>query len=260
MFLTDAKVVLNKQVAKNTYLLFLDAQKIPSEARPGQFIMLKPYPAEIGFLRRPFSICLSFPEKSIFGVLYIIRGKITQYMSSLEKGARVSVIGPLGNAFKVPEDTLNLILLGGGIGIAPLISFLPVYEKRVHFIAGFRSSDECVDIRKIFPGTYSYIVATEDGSKGYKGTCIDLFTRYTKDRVLTNTAVISCGPPAMLKALSKICSQIKVPCYVFLETYMACGVGLCQGCSVKTKHGYKRVCKDGPLFKAEEICWEEIQD
>ncbi len=260
MSVMDAKVVFNKRLAKEIYLLLLKAKEVPLKAKPGQFVMLKPYPNSIAFLRRPFSICLSLPEKGTFAILYTIKGKITQYMSSLNPGATISVVGPLGNPLKLPEDTSDLILLGGGIGIAPLISFLPMYYEKAHFIAGFRSSEDYIDVKEIFPGTYEYIVATEDGSKGYKGTSLDLFGQYIKNRVFNNAIVISCGPPVMLKKLSKICAQAKLTCHVFLETHMACGMGLCQGCVVKTRQGYKRVCKDGPVFSAEEICWEEIQD
>ncbi len=261
MYLLDAKVVFNRQVAKKEiFFLLLEAQNISLKAKPGQFVMLKPYPADICLLRRPFSICLSFPEKGLFAILYTIRGKITKYMSSLEKGDTVSVIGPLGKPFKLPEDISDLILLGGGIGIAPLISFLPAYWEKAHFIAGFRSFQDYVDVKEIFPGEYEYIVATEDGSKGYKGTSLDLFKQYIKKRVFNNAVVISCGPAAMLKKLSKICEQTKLPCYVSVETRMACGIGLCQGCAIETNKGYKRVCKEGPIFKADEICWEKIQD
>ncbi len=257
MHILDAKIISNKNIAKDIYLLSCEAEEIASEARPGQFLMLKlnlPLPY---ILRRPFSICLTNIEKNELFILYKIRGKITGHMSRLKEGERISVMGPLGNGFDIPSNTSQIILLGGGIGVAPLISLLPIYNKGITFIAGYSSAKEYVDIKRIVKGDYTYIVCTEDGSIGHRGTCIDAFRDYMERPLSDNTVVLSCGPMPMLRKISEISKRLNIACYVSLETYMGCGMGLCQGCVIRTQHGYIRICKEGPVFKSEDICWNQ---
>lgn len=258
MHILDAKIICNKKIAKDSCLLVLESEEISKSSRPGQFLMLGVCAPMANILKRPFSICLSYPEKSQISILYAIRGSVTSYISLLKPADKLSIIGPLGNGFDIPTDTSRLILLGGGIGIAPLISLLPYYGSRSVFIAGFKSKEKLIDPKDIFPEDYDCLLATEDGSFGYKGTAVDIFKQYIKDKTLSHSIVISCGPISMLKQVAEICIKRRLDCYVSLETYMACGTGLCQGCVVKTKTGYKRVCKEGPVFKAEELCWNKL--
>ncbi len=262
MHIIDAKIISNQEVAKHIYLLSIEASDIASTAKPGQFVMLKLNPYLSYILRRPFSICLTNQQGHIY-ILYKIKGKGTQYISKMRKGDKISVIGPLGNGFPILKNYNQIFLLGGGIGVAPLISLLPYYGNKSIFIAGYKSKSTYINIAEIFRTKYKYIVATEDGSIGYKGTLVDLFKKYL-DEYLKNTQnkiktiIVSCGPIYMLKKIYKIAYSIKIPLYVSMETYMACGLGLCQGCVIKGKTGYMRVCKEGPVFKAEYICWKEL--
>jgi len=258
MLIFDAKIISNQKIAKNIYLLCLESEEIATNIKPGQFLMLKVSPFMDSILRRPFSICLIEPMNKVF-ILYKIRGKVTKLMSVMKEGEYISVIGPLGKSFNIPKNRSHIVLLAGGIGIAPLIFLGHQFkEKKITFIAGYNTVDEIIDLKKLLIYEYSYFIATEDGSLGFHGTAVELFQHYIKDKDFSNLIVVSCGPIAMLKKVVDITKKIKIPCYVFLETRMACGIGLCQGCVIEGKQRYLRVCKEGPVFCAEEICWEKM--
>lgn len=258
MHILDAKIISNKKIAKNTYLLSFKAESIVAEARPGQFLMLRLKLPTTSILRRPFSICFTNNDKGEAFILYRIRGKITGYMSKLKNGESISVMGPLGKGFDIPDDTSQLVLIGGGIGIAPLISVLPLYKGRITLIAGYGSVSDYINIKELIKTECSYIVCTEDGSLGHRGTCVDVFKDYIRTSISRNLVVLSCGPVPMLKKIAEISDQWSIPSYVSLETYMGCGTGLCQGCVVRTRYGYRRVCKEGPIFRTEDICWNQM--
>ncbi len=258
MHILDAKIISNKGVAKGIYLLSFESERIAAEAKPGQFLMLRLNMPLTSILGRPFSICLTQPDKNEVFILYKIRGKITGYMSRMKAGESISIIGPLGNGFKLPDNPSHAILVGGGIGIASLIPLLRIYDKRAILIAGFGSGEEYVDIKKLIKGDYEYIVCTEDGDVGYKGTCVDVLKIFVKELISTNPVIFCCGPMSMLKKIARVLKNWNIKWYVSLETYMGCGTGLCQGCAIKTSHGYARVCKEGPVFGAEEICWDQM--
>lgn len=258
MLIFDAKIISNKSIAKDIYLLSFKSKEMVSCIKAGQFLMLKMNHFMDPILRRPFSISFIDPDNNRLFILYKIRGKVTKFMSRLKEGDHISIIGPLGNGFDIPENISHLILLGGGIGIAPLISLIQQYKKKIIFIAGYKSQKEFINIKRLIDGDYPYIVATEDGSLGFMGTVVELFKNFMKDKNYSNPIVISCGPLAMLKEVAQITKEMKIPCYVSLETKMACGMGICQGCVINGRSGYLRVCKEGPVFNAQEICWEEI--
>ncbi len=218
---------------------------------PGQFIMLS-FGLLDPLLKRPFSVFLTEKPDRMF-ILYKIRGKATLLMSKLKEGD-IYLSGPFGKGICIDEDINRVILVGGGVGIAPLFSFLLNLRKKAILIAGYRSKDEFINIKE-FAQDCDFLIATEDGSYGFKGKATDLLKSCLKET--SSTIIISCGPEEMLKEVKSIAEKSGIPCYVSLETYMACGMGLCGGCVVKGKKGYIRVCKEGPIFKAEDICWEK---
>lgn len=258
MHILDAKIISNQRIAKDIYLISFKSKRIAAEAKPGQFLMLRLNLPLKSILRRPFSICMTDNNSNEVFVLYKVRGKITGYMSGMREGESISIIGPLGKGFEIPDHSSRLLLVGGGIGIAPLISLMHIHDKRITLMAGYGSGGEYVDVKKLIKGDYEYLVSTEDGSMGYRGTCVDILKDYVKDQLSGKPMVLSCGPMPMLKEVAMILRKLDVPCYVSLETYMGCGTGLCQGCVIKTYHGYKRVCKEGPVFRAEDICWDQL--
>jgi NAD(P)H-flavin reductase len=242
--------------------------------KAGQFFMVKPGRGST-FLGRPISTALWAPrpgtedpflgEKTL-NFLVAPRGRGTLELLSMKLGEEAELTGPLGNCW---EEFLppfgkpgNIALIGGGVGIAPLLAFvqelssiaaLEISPRIFDLYAGFKTSfltDEKAKARFFGPalqGPNELIIATEDGSEGFKGRVPDFLepAKYS--------AVYACGPEAMLRAVAERCRTVAVPCYISMERRMACGVGACLGCTVETAKGNRRCCADGPIFPAEEI-------
>ena len=260
MFELLAEIVSNRRITENTWLMDLRAAEIAQTAKPGQFVMIRIKTGLDPFLRRPFSIC--GVEEDRFLVLYRVVGKGTSLMRGLKQGESLWVLGPLGKGFVEPEQDTNRILVGGGIGIAPLV-FLSQFhrEKEVIFVMGFRSAKDILFPQKITGEGRACGVATDDGTQGHRGPVTDLLEERLRDnskRIL----VCACGPKPMLRKVAEMTLALKIPCQVSLEARMACGLGACQGCAVKASaksgRSYVHVCKEGPVFEAEAIDWELI--
>lgn len=267
-FQTDGIVLANRRIKSIYFLLELDCPSIADEAKPGQFVMVETSENHHPLLRRPFSIYKSYsthhPRKGKRGhlsILYKIVGQGTQKMSAFKKGETVNLIGPLGNGFTLPPLPFSspTILIGGGAGMASLAGLGEALGRgNLYVFIGGKTSDDilCEDD---FPNGKVFI-ATEDGSRGAKGTVVDLFKsnshRFDKTQI---HYVYLCGPEGMFKALSKLIPSKKWISEVSLEARMGCGFGACWGCVVKTKDAqttYHRVCRDGPVFPLSEIVWE----
>jgi NAD(P)H-flavin reductase len=184
------------------------------------------------------------------------RGQGSRDIVNIRPGEEAELIGPLGSFWPlddIPADNYRgkrsgpVALVSGGIGIAPLLTIIPELGiKTYDFYAGFKTTP--FGLENINPR--ALIIATEDGSEGVKGRILDFFTPKGYCRVF------ACGPEPMLKTVSTACIAGGVPCYISVEKHMACGVGACKGCTVKTTKGNKHCCTDGPVFNAEEICFE----
>jgi dihydroorotate dehydrogenase electron transfer subunit len=265
---TDGIILKNVKIKSIYFLLEIDCPSIANEAKPGQFVMIRisddPYP----LLRRPFSIYKSYSanhsKKGKRGHLFILYkkvGKGTQKMSALKKGQAVNLIGPLGNGFTLPPLPYkhSIILIGGGAGMASLSALHEVLGSGdLYVFIGGKTKDDilCEDD---FPNGKVFI-ATEDGSRGEKGTVVDLFRSHLErfDKAQPHHVYI-CGPEGMLKSLKKVITSKKWEVEVSLEARMGCGFGACWGCVVRTKDvemSYHRVCKEGPVFPLSEIVWE----
>lgn len=192
--------------------------------------------------------------------LIATRGPGTAELAEMQAGEEAELTGPLGNCweeFFPPENTKKpLALVGGGIGVAPLEGLPEIFPKYdFDFYAGFRTGFKTTEERYGLLGpallnSQNFIIATEDGSEGKKGRITDFLdpAKYA--------AVYACGPTAMLRAVTEKCKAAGIPCFISMEKHMACGVGACLGCTVKTKSGNKRCCADGPIFNAEEVIFE----
>lgn len=234
--------------------------------RAGQFFLIKPRRTGV-FLGRPISVAGWQPKDSADfqsnensgGVLRFLvarRGQGSRELVDLRPGEEAELIGPLGNWWAMPDILADfsleknpgpLALVAGGIGIAPLAAFVPeLGGKTFDFYAGFRTGSFGLEDIK----ARSLVIATEDGSAGLEGRIPDFFTPSGY------SAVFVCGPEPMIKAVGDACIASEVPCLVSMERHMACGVGACLGCTVKTLRGNKRCCADGPIFNVEEICFE----
>ena len=260
MFELLIEIVSNQRVTDDTWLMGLRSEEIAKTAKPGQFVMIRVRPGLDPLLRRPFSIC--GVRDDLLLVLYRVVGKGTSLMTGLREGEGIRVLGPLGKGFAVPENSNSRLLVGGGIGIAPLV-FLDQFhrEKQIPFMMGFRSAKDIISPQRITGEDTSFLIATDDGTKGHPGPVTDLLEKHLSKNP-GEVAIYACGPKPMLRKVAQMTMPLRIPCQVSLESHMACGMGACQGCAVKASSGeeksYLYVCKEGPVFKAEEIDWEMI--
>ena len=234
------KIESNIQVGSDIYLMRLvgDTSEIKN---PGEFINIT-IPGY--YLRRPISVC-DYSEKHV-DILYKVLGRGTKDLSTFEKGTKIDTLVGLGNGFTVKEN-IKPLLIGGGIGIAPLFSLADKFNElgiRPTLIYGARSKDDIVLIEELSKIADLHI-CTDDGSLGFKGNVIE----YLKQSNIEFDYYYACGPHKMLEFLSKAYSN---GC-LSLEARMGCGFGACMGCSIETTNGPKRVCKEGPVFEASEV-------
>jgi dihydroorotate dehydrogenase electron transfer subunit len=261
----DCTVVSNDVVAAHTYLMILDCPDIASEARPGQFIMLRVTSAADPLLRRPFSIAGATAAGHLL-ILYRVVGRGTRMMSDLRPGKRAPVLGPLGNGFKLPRGNEISLLVAGGMGIAPLCFLASRMDSGLHLLAGYGSADQMIPLEYVGIPHIHPLLATEDGTVGHHGLVTDLLEinaiNRTKPGEKRGTMMYACGPLPMLKAVADLAVKEGTPCQVSLESVMACGLGACQGCAVgsapENGRKYVHVCQDGPVFNAKTLDWDGI--
>lgn len=238
----DGVILSNIEISPNIYELILEGD---FKGRPGQFYMIRGWNGLDPFLPRPISIANLSKDRITF--LYEIRGRGTHIISSLKRGDRLSILGPLGNGFPL-DDSKKVALVSGGIGMAPMVYLAERLKSKVDLYAGFR--DKVYYAETFLENVENIYISTEDGSKGHKGYVIDIFEAEKYD------LVYSCGPIPMMKALVDKC-QGKLPIYLSMESRMACGVGACLACTVETVNGMERVCKEGPVFLAKEVIFND---
>ncbi|MCJ7686647.1 MAG: dihydroorotate dehydrogenase electron transfer subunit [Desulfobacteraceae bacterium] len=256
----DIEIVFNRRVAANTFFMGLRSPKIVSEARPGQFVMLKVGRGMDPLLRRPFSIC-GIREDDLVLILYRVVGQGTAIMSDAMERESLSVLGPLGSGFEIPQRGEKPILVSGGMGIAPLIFLASIMEPgSFTFLAGFGSAKEIVATDEIGSSGLDLSISTDDGSSGHRGLVTELLeNRLAGFNGNIKPVVFSCGPLPMLKEVAAITLYKDVPCQVSLEASMACGLGACQGCAIRRSSeqaiAYYHVCQDGPVFDVKDLDW-----
>jgi dihydroorotate dehydrogenase electron transfer subunit len=260
MFELLTEIVSNERLTHDTWLMVLRSAEIAHAAKPGQFVMIRVGSGLDPFLRRPFSI--SGVAEDRFHVLYRVVGKGTGLMTSLRDGERLWALGPLGKGFAAPEKSMHPLAVGGGIGIAPMVFLCQFFrDRKVTLVTGFRSAKDIISPQRITGENTDFLTATDDGTKGHHGPVTDLLEELIRKKP-PEVAVYACGPKPMLRRVAETALALKIPCQVSLEAHMACGLGACQGCAVKgsarTGRTYFHVCKEGPVFAAEEIDWEAL--
>ena len=207
-------------------------------------------------LRRPISVCMVQEDqpRDTARIVFEVRGEGTRWLSQCQAGDRLNVLGPLGNGFAVTPDD-RLLLVGGGIGVPPLLGQAALTAGKATAVLGFRSADRAMlveEYREYCPEVY---LCSDDGSLGRHGF-VDAQLKDILEKDKNFTAVLACGPKPMLKSVARVAAKYGVPCQVSLEERMACGVGACLGCAVQMADGtMKHVCKDGPVFDAKEVDW-----
>ena len=253
----QATVMSNAEVASGIRLLQLWAPEVAASAEPGQFVHVRCSKSLDPLLRRPFSLhrigrsAVSEMPKRGISLLFQVVGRGTSQLADLEPDDSVDVLGPLGRGFTLRASTRRLLLVAGGLGIAPLVAAADAAIERdvaVTALAGARTANRLLPAR-FLPPEVEYVVATEDGSAGRRGLVTDLVGNYLDwaDQVLV------CGPGPMLPAIAAVTSQSSALVQVSLEERMACGLGACLGCVVETRSGPQRVCRDGPVFALGEL-------
>jgi len=271
-----AKIVTNKKLTPSIYFLELDMPKIPRLLRPGQFLHIRIGSGVDPLLRRPFSVNRLRARKKgkglYVGIVYKVVGKGTRLLKEMAVGEKVDVLGPLGNGFDInPAVRTNtpILLVCGGMGIAPVLFLswhLMKYRAAITAFIGAETKKEIVCVSELIQLGCDVVIATDDGSYGYKGYVSQLLKNYlTKPQALIPKPYIyACGPKPMLKALDGIARKFRLQGQVSLDEMMGCGLGACLGCVIKVRGFsttkkkpdiYKRICKDGPVFDITEIDW-----
>jgi dihydroorotate dehydrogenase electron transfer subunit len=250
-----ASVKSNKEVMQGVHRITIDSLELTSSAKPGQFVMITCDEEAGRLLRRPISIHQI--EGTSVSFLVAIVGKGTEWLANRQPGEKISWVGPMGNGFKIDPRSRNLLLVAGGMGIAPLC-FLAgealTAGLAVKMLVGAKTSCQICPTPYIPLGT-DIITATEDGTAGEKGMVTGLLSEYTgwADQVFV------CGPLPMYKAIANQTDSPVKPVQVSLEVRMGCGLGFCYACTIKTRQGLKQVCKDGPVFNLQDVLWNELK-
>ena len=259
-----ARVIETEEIYPGTFVTWYDAPPLTQHAQPGQFVMVDPgagqgaldplLPRAFSYYR--FRYTSPRDAERQFALLYTVIGRVTEQMALTQPGQRVWMTGPLGRGFDVRRSASNLLLVGGGVGIAPLVALADAESesssrsRSIVLCFGARSADG-VYPAELLPPQVEYQVSTEDGSMGTEGFVTDLFAKYLS----WADQSFACGPVPMFRAMSPIVRRdgMNRPVQILMETEMACGTGICYGCAVFTKRGVKLCCKDGPRFELLDV-------
>ncbi len=252
-----ASVISNNEVMPGVHLTWLESPQIASTAQPGQFVMVR---CGEGFehpLRRPLSIH-QIADGSKLALLFNVVGKGTHWLAQCQVGDNIDLLGPLGNSYSIHPESHKLLLLAGGIGIAPL-RFLAQQALNqgcsVRLLLGASTANQLY-LRRFLPPEAELIITTEDGTAGKKGMITDLLPDFADWAY----QIFTCGPTLMYRVMAARNQQLLKArsIQVCLEVRMGCGRGVCYGCTHKTKGGLKQVCTDGPVFDLYDVLWDEL--
>jgi len=242
----DTEIISNVEVAENIFRLEISAQELSEIARAGQFVQVKI--SDEFTLRRPLGIASA--KNGVIKIFYRINGRGTKFLSTKKSGEHLNILGALGNGFNTNVDG-RILLVGGGMGAAPLLSAAEKLGAADVLIGGKNSDEVNFWIKEFQPEVGKIFITTDDGSRGSKGFVTSLLPEVLDYENFS--AIYTCGPEIMMRGVAKIAAENNLPCYVSLERRMACGLGACLSCSIDTASGRKKVCKDGPIFDAAEI-------
>lgn len=250
MFLEDSVVIDNIQISDDKYIIKVKSKESYKYSKAGQFFMLK----SNTFLRRPIS--LHYIDNDILEFYYQVKGEGTKYLSQLKKDDILNIQGPLGNGFDISFKDKNILLVAGGMGIAPfklLIEKLLYNNNYITLIMGGANETAIKIITRFDTSSIDLYITTDDGSVGDKGNTVDKTKELLKQKNFD--IIYTCGPTVMMKWIVNIANENNILCYASLEERMACGVNACLGCNIEIKDnnsesGYtlKKVCHDGPVF------------
>lgn len=244
--------LIKKQPLSDTIFAFdLASKTIARKAKPGQFVQIRIFDSFDPFLRRPFSFASVLGNR--FRIVFRVRGKGTKILSQFNSGQYLDILGPLGKPIAQLQNQ-RLILIGGGVGIAPLFFLAQRLGPSNHLtiLLGAKNRKELIMLKDFKNLTKNIALATEDGSSGKKGKVTDLLRNSEFGIRDSGLKIFACGPIAMLRAIKERFGSI--PVYGFLEERMGCGTGICFCCAVKKKDGgYLRVCQEGPVVNLSQV-------
>ena len=252
-------VIYNEEIAENIFEAHLTSKDISKATSPGQFINILPSMDFPYVMRRPMSV--SYQDDNSLKIIYKAIGDGTKIMKNWRKGDEVDILGPLGNHWDVssPKDAL---LLGGGVGVAPILNLFNSINgtRKTSLFIGSRDKKEHFLSHK---PSENIFLSTDNGSLGIKGNLFEAINLVFSIEELQSKTMYVCGPPMMMETLHKFSLENNIECYLALETVMACGIGICQGCTLeinvtsKTEHSYRNqyelVCMDGPIYNAKKV-------
>lgn len=250
-YVEAARVLRNDQIGADVWLMELYAPKQAAEAQVGQFCNVRVTGGTAPLLRRPISYAGFDADKGTIVLLYRVVGAGTELMTTLTVGDTLDCLGPLGSRFDMTD---HMLLVGGGVGIAPMLCAVTKLDNNQHaeVLLGFRNASETFWADLFKPYKVKVHITTDDGSVGIKG-----FPTAAMPEILASgdfTGVLTCGPMPMMRGVAAVAKEHAVPCQVSLEERMGCGTGGCLGCGCDGKDGKRyKVCKDGPVFPAEEV-------
>lgn len=249
-FKEQAVIIRQEEISYGIYSMWLKTEQIAQMAKPGQFISLYCHDGS-RMLPRPISICEIDKKDDALRIVYRVAGKGTEEFSEMSTGDSIEIVGPLGNGFPLKEK--KAFLIGGGIGIPPMLELAKQLKCEKQMVLGYRDS---LFLQDDFKGLGSMYVATEDGSYGTEGNVLDAI----RENGLDAEIIYACGPTPMLRAIKEYALANGIECWLSLEEKMACGIGACLACVCKSKEkdshtnvNNKRICKEGPVFRAEEV-------
>jgi len=253
-YLSDLEICGVEHLSDKHVLLKLTQPEPLPEIEPGQFVEVKVSDSPHTFLRRPISVNYVDRELNQLWLLVAVVGEGTRHLSTMRKGQKLSCLFPLGNGFTFPPvSDGNVLLIGGGVGTAPLLYFgqqLHLRGLRPLFLLGGRSAKDILQV-ELFRKYGDVFFTTEDGSLGEKG----FVTEHPLLRESSFSHIYCCGPKPMMMAVARYAESHDIDCEVSLENKMACGLGACLCCVEKTTEGNERVCVEGPVFNIKKLLW-----
>lgn len=251
----DLKVVsVEAKSDKHVLIKLTDSSPLP-EILPGQFVEVRVDHSPSTMLRRPISVNFVDYAKNELWLLVARVGDGTRHIAGLKPGDTLNCVLPLGHGFTMPSSSgQRYLLVGGGVGVAPLLYFGKCLKDKGAepvFLLGARSEKDLLELDE-FSKIGSVCITTEDGSAGEKG----FVTNHSVLQHQQFDMISACGPKPMMMSVARYAHKANVPCEVSLENMMACGLGACLCCVEKTVKGNLCVCKDGPVFNINDLCWE----
>lgn len=251
----EYRLIRKDNLGRDLYRFVLECPEIAAVAAPGQFVHILPKGST---LRRPISICQIDRQAGTLTLVFAVRGEGTAVLADLRAGDYVDMLAPLGHGFTIQPDANRVILMGGGIGVPPMLALAEIYGKRATVISGFRSMPAVMLQEEFAKSGAKTILCTDDGTAGLHAMVTEPLLEEIRQE--KPDMICACGPTPMLRAIARIAEEQGIFCEVSMEERMGCGIGACLVCACKMKlangeiHA-AHVCKDGPVFNAKEVAW-----